>query len=110
LTHKAQHDPQADNLYIKIAVGCLIPYHDNSLMSLSPESMSILTKIFDNKANVYAIKASLLTISDKEALLAFILDFYKDKIIKEKSFFDLLSILCINYKGLSMDEIIRIVR
>jgi len=69
----------------------------------------LLTRIFEDRANVDLIKSSLLSIPDKESLLAFIIDFYKDKIVKEKTFLDLLSVLSINYKGLSFEEINRIV-
>ena len=78
-------------------------------MHLSNETNAILTKIFENKENVELIKRSLTSISDKETLLYFVLDFYKDKILKEKSYFELISVLSLNYKGLSMEEILRIV-
>lgn len=106
---KAANDSSINNLYIKIAVGCLLPYRDDNLLNLSEKSTSILKKIFEDKNNINLIKSSMLSISDKEGLLSFIVDFYKDKIVKEKTFLDLLSILSINYKGLSFEEINRIV-
>ncbi len=90
-------------------MGCLLPYRDDNLLNLTDRSAMLLTRIFEDRANVDLIKSSLLSIPDKESLLAFIIDFYKDKIVKEKTFLDLLSVLSINYKGLSFEEINRIV-
>lgn len=96
-------------MFIKIAVNCLAPYEDNALLELSAAASGLLRAIFANPRNAELIRARLAACPDKEALLEFIVEFFKDKLVPERRYFDLLAVLSINYKGLSCEELMRVV-
>lgn len=61
--------------------------------------------IYSNEKNVKEIEKGLLESNDCEALIVFVIEFYKNKICNENNYIEILLALIVNFKGLTMEEI-----
>lgn len=109
IRNKISKSNNIDNLYVKVFTSCLIPHTQTGLFDQNLKMFNFIKKILSNDNNIKSIEKGVEAANDSEELITFILEFYKNKIIKEDHFFDLISLLMINYKGLYFDEIQKMV-
>lgn len=94
-----------DNLYIKVFLSCVVPHADSKLFDSPQDVLAIITEVFANKKNQSEMLDAVRQADTTEKIISAIIDFYKDKFIDPDNYFKLISILCINYKGLKFDEL-----
>lgn len=100
-----QSSASLDNLYVKVFLSCVVPHAESKLFDCTENVLNKISDIFANKKHENEMLALLKQADTTEKLILVIIEFYKDKFIDPDNFIKLISILCINYKGLKFDEI-----
>ena len=105
LKENVKNNKEVDNLYVKVLLSCFLPHKNTGLFDGNKKIFRKISDILSDGKNLKTIETSLKAAKNTEELILFVLDFYKDKIVKPEIFFDLVALLIINYKGLYFDEI-----
>ena len=99
-----------DNLYVKVYLSCIIPHAESKLFDNTSEALQIISNVLSDYKNQQEIVNTLQQADTTEKLIQAVIEFYKDKFIDSDNYFKLISILCINYKGLKFSEIQSIIQ
>lgn len=94
-----------DNLYVKVFLSCIVPHAESKLFDKNPEALKLIESVLGNKSHQNEIMGALKQADTTDKLIHLVIEFFKDKFIDPDRYFRLISILCINYKGLKFSEI-----
>ena len=92
----------------KTLFSCFLPLRLKEEPFNFEAGMRVVEKVLGNRPNVDSIKQGIAKSQKIEDLLEFALEFFKDKFMKEGQFFAMISALCLNYKGLTKNEMMEI--
>ena len=82
-----------------------IPYEDIQILNPSIEVINKIKLLLSKESIQTEILNGLDKINSKNELIIFAVEFFSDKLCNKNVFLDVLSGLCLTYKGLSADEV-----